>query len=37
VPNVARPARVDAVMTNSHSFGGTHAALIVRRFSEGTH
>lgn len=34
VPNIARRARIDTVMTNSHSFGGTHAALILRRFSE---
>ncbi len=32
VPNVARPARVDTLMVNSHSFGGTHSALILRRF-----
>ena len=31
VPNQARRARVDMVMTNSHSFGGTHAALILGR------
>lgn len=34
VPNRARAARVDTVMLNSHSFGGTHAALIVRAFEE---
>ncbi len=34
VPNRARPARVDTVMMNSHSFGGTHAALILRAFDE---
>lgn len=34
VPNVARMARVDTVMVNSHSFGGTHSALIIRRFDE---
>jgi len=32
VPNQARKARVDTVMLNSHSFGGTHASLIVRAF-----
>lgn len=32
VPNRARTARVDTAMINSHSFGGTHSALIVRRF-----
>lgn len=34
VPNRARAARVDTVMLNSHSFGGTHAALILRAFDE---
>ena len=34
VPNTARSARIDTVMTNSHSFGGTHAAMILRRFDE---
>lgn len=34
VPNTARRARVDTVMINSHSFGGTHAALILREFDE---
>ena len=34
VPNEARRARVDTVMVNSHSFGGTHGALIVRAFDE---
>ncbi|MGI5820301.1 MAG: beta-ketoacyl-[acyl-carrier-protein] synthase family protein [Armatimonadota bacterium] len=32
VPNRARPARVDTVLMNSHSFGGTHAALLIRSF-----
>jgi 3-oxoacyl-[acyl-carrier-protein] synthase II len=32
VPNSARMGRVDTVMLNSHSFGGTHSALIIRRF-----
>lgn len=32
VPNHPRLARVDTVMINSHSFGGTHFALIIRRF-----
>lgn len=36
VPNHARRARVDTAMVNSHSFGGTHAALIVRQFDEQT-
>lgn len=34
VPNHARRARVDTVMINSHSFGGTHGCLIIRRFTE---
>ncbi len=34
VPLYARRARVDTVMVNSHSLGGTHACLIVRRFQE---
>ncbi len=33
VPNRARPARVDTAVVNSHSFGGTHSALIIRRFA----
>ncbi len=32
VPNHARRARVDTVMMNSHSFGGTHGCLIISRF-----
>jgi 3-oxoacyl-[acyl-carrier-protein] synthase II len=34
VPNYARRARVDCVMVNSHSLGGTHACLVIRRFAE---
>ncbi len=34
VPNKARHARVDTVLLNSHSFGGTHSAMIIRRFDE---
>ena len=34
VPLRARRARIETVITNSHSFGGTHAAMILRRFSE---
>jgi len=34
VPNQVRRARVDTVMINSHSFGGTHGCLIIRRFTE---
>jgi 3-oxoacyl-[acyl-carrier-protein] synthase II len=33
VPNVARRARVETVMINSHSVGGTHACLLLRRFA----
>lgn len=29
VPNTARTVRVNTVMLNSHSFGGTHACLII--------
>jgi 3-oxoacyl-[acyl-carrier-protein] synthase II len=32
VPNRARRARVDTAIFNTHSFGGTHAAMILRRF-----
>lgn len=32
VPNIVRPARVETVMLNSHSVGGTHTCLIIRRF-----
>lgn len=34
VPNVARRARVDTAMINSHAFGGTHGCLLLRRFVE---
>lgn len=34
VPNVARTARVDTAAVNSHSFGGSHAAVVLRRFAE---
>ncbi len=33
VPNQARQARVNGIMLDSHSFGGTHGSLIVRRFN----
>ncbi|MEN6304736.1 MAG: beta-ketoacyl-[acyl-carrier-protein] synthase family protein [Armatimonadia bacterium] len=33
VPNQARQARVDTVMLNSHSVGGTHACLLIRKFA----
>lgn len=32
VPNAARKAKVDIIMTNSFGFGGTNASLIFRRF-----
>ncbi len=32
VPDSSRRARVNVIMMNSHSFGGTHASLIIRRF-----
>ncbi|MHB8994154.1 MAG: beta-ketoacyl-[acyl-carrier-protein] synthase family protein [Armatimonadota bacterium] len=32
VPNVARRARVDTVLVNSHAGGGTHACMLLRRF-----
>jgi 3-oxoacyl-[acyl-carrier-protein] synthase II len=34
VPNVARPGRVDAALSNSLGFGGHNTALVVSRFSE---
>ncbi|NPD23854.1 beta-ketoacyl-[acyl-carrier-protein] synthase II [Corallococcus sp. AB004] len=33
VPNTARDARVDAVMSNSFGFGGTNAVLVFKRFA----
>jgi len=32
VPNVARPARLEAVMTNSLGFGGHNSSLIFRTY-----
>jgi 3-oxoacyl-[acyl-carrier-protein] synthase II len=34
VPNVARDADVDYVLSNSFGFGGTNASLIFKRYSE---
>ncbi len=36
VPLKARRARVDTVLMNGHSFGGTHTALVIRRFDDDT-
>jgi len=33
VPNQARPARVDAVLSNSFGFGGQNASLVVSRYT----
>ena len=33
IPNVAREARVDTVMSNSFGFGGHNASLLIRRYS----
>ena len=34
VPNQARPARLEYVLSNSFGFGGTNAALLFKRYSE---
>ncbi|MEO7674846.1 MAG: beta-ketoacyl-ACP synthase II [Pyrinomonadaceae bacterium] len=34
IPNVAREAKVDYVLSNSFGFGGTNACLIFKRYSE---
>jgi len=34
VPNEAREAKVDYVLSNSFGFGGTNACLIFKRYSE---
>ena len=33
VPNQARPAEIDYALSNSFGFGGTNAALLLKRFS----
>jgi 3-oxoacyl-[acyl-carrier-protein] synthase II len=35
IPNVAREARVDCVMSNSFGFGGHNASLLVGRYAPG--
>jgi len=35
VPKIARPARLNAVLSNSFGFGGTNAVLLMKRFNEG--
>jgi 3-oxoacyl-[acyl-carrier-protein] synthase II len=34
VPARTRASRVDTALINAHSFGGTHAVLVLRRFAE---
>ena len=34
VPNEARPAKLDAVLSNSFGFGGHNAAVLVRKFAD---
>lgn len=37
VPGRTRASRVDTALVNAHSFGGTHAVLVLRRFAERAH
>jgi 3-oxoacyl-[acyl-carrier-protein] synthase II len=32
VPNTARPAKVNAALSNSFGFGGHNAALLIKKF-----
>jgi len=34
IPNAAREAKVDYVLSNNFGFGGTNACLIFKRYSE---
>jgi 3-oxoacyl-[acyl-carrier-protein] synthase II len=36
VPNVARQAKVDTVLTNSFGFGGHNSVLVLRRYTEAS-
>jgi 3-oxoacyl-(acyl-carrier-protein) synthase len=36
VPNSARPAQLEAVMTNSLGFGGHNASLVFRKYRPAT-
>ena len=37
VPGKARPAKLQYVLSNSFGFGGTNAALLLKRYEEGKH
>jgi len=34
VPNIARPAELNAALSNSFAFGGLNAVLALRRYSQ---